>query len=515
MTCTSILEPGSSCAVVTSAPRSGLLVDGRDYYRAVYDLCRQAKRSILMLGWQFDSRVDLLCGDDAEGAPYPVALLPFLAALCEERPDLRIYILAWRGSPVFALEREPFQSLTFRLRSHQNLRFELDDCHPVTASQHQKLVVVDRSIALLGGMDLCSSRWDDRGHRAEDPRRARPWPRRGTYPPYHDVQSYVTGPAVDTLRQWFVERWQRCNGEDLALDDAPAEDLAFTPSVAIDVPQVALARTLPELEEPPCPAVHEMCALHTRAIASARATIYIENQYFSSEAVRKALVDRMRAGGDPVEIVIVLPERSAGFKEQVSIGVRQSEILRQLKAVAVTTGNHVGVYYAAAPGADGDVPVFIHAKVLAVDDRFVLVSSANTSNRSMGLDTELGLAWETEAPHPALRRARLELLGEHCGLAGDEAAAVLAEPVGLVARLDAMARARSHRLRLHAMDDDQEPALSIARALREDSPLDPDGPIFEDLMPEPDAWTRHWRDKAGLVWHRLVTALRAPTTSRR
>ena len=124
----------------------------------------------------------------------------------------------------------------------------------------------------------------------------------------------------------------------------------------------------------------------------------------------------------------------------------------------------------------------------------VLVSSANTSNRSMGLDTELGLAWETEEPHPALRRARLELLGEHCGLGGAEAEAVLAEPAGLVGRLDAMARARSHRLRLHPMDDDQEPALSIAKALREDSPLDPDGPIFEDLMPEPDAWTRHWRE---------------------
>ena len=95
-----ILVPGRTCAAVLRTADAGLLIDGRDYYRAVYDLCRQAKRSILMLGWQFDSRVDLLCGDDAEGAPYPVGLLPFLAALCEERPDLRIHILAWRGSPV-------------------------------------------------------------------------------------------------------------------------------------------------------------------------------------------------------------------------------------------------------------------------------------------------------------------------------------------------------------------------------------------------------------------------------
>src|SRR5687767_13154517 len=51
-----ILQPGTTCAVTTATTSSGLLIDGRDYYRAVYDACRQAQRSILMLGWQFDSR---------------------------------------------------------------------------------------------------------------------------------------------------------------------------------------------------------------------------------------------------------------------------------------------------------------------------------------------------------------------------------------------------------------------------------------------------------------------------
>ena len=152
---TQILVPGSTCAVLADAPRSGLLVDGHDYYRAVYDACRQAKRTILMLGWQFDSRVELLRGDEAAEADHPVALLKFLATLCEQRPELEVRILTWRSSPVFALEREPFQSLTFRLRSHKNLRFELDDCHPVGGSQHQKCVIVDRSVAFVGGPSRC------------------------------------------------------------------------------------------------------------------------------------------------------------------------------------------------------------------------------------------------------------------------------------------------------------------------------------------------------------------------
>ncbi len=514
-----ILCPGASCAMTADAPRSGLLIDGEDYYRAFYDACVQARRSILMLGWQFDSRADLLRGDDAKSAKYPVDLLEFLTALCEERPELDIHILAWRSSMLFAFEREPFQALSFRLRSHKNLRFELDDCHPLTASQHQKLVVVDRSIAMLGGMDLCTSRWDDRAHHAEDPRRKRPFPGRGTYKPYHDVQAYVTGDAVDVLRGWFVERWQRGTGEPLVLPEAPRHDIDFSPTVEITVPRVALGRTLPELDEPKCDAVGELRELHVRAIAAARSSIYVENQYFCSETVRRALVERMRRDDQPLEIVIVLPDRSAGLKEQIAIGVRQAEILRQLKAVAVQTGHHVGVYYAAAPGEDGDVPVFIHAKILAVDDRFLLVSSANATNRSMGLDTELGVAWEAEHADPSIQRARVELLREHSGLPVGEAQAVLGPQPGLVARLDAIARARAHRLRMHPMCEDDQPGLAIAHALREDIPFDPGCPeAYEDIFPEPDGWMGHLRDRLGLVWNRARAALRPAgrtTTARR
>lgn len=504
MTDRQILCPGDTCAVATAAPRSGLLVDGRDYYRAVHDLCLQAEREILMLGWQFDSRTPLLCEDDAAAVGHPVRLLEFLSRLCEERPDLHIYMLAWESSPVFALEREPFQSLTFGLRSHDNLRFELDDCHPTGASQHQKLVVVDRSIAVLGGMDLCASRWDDRAHLAVDDRRRKPWPSRGTYAPYHDVQAYVTGDAVDTLRAWFVERWRRGTREDLTLTAAaPRRELTFRPSVAIDVPRVALARTIPAMEEPPCEQIRELRSLHLRAIASARESIYIENQYFSSEDIRRALVERMRRGGDPIEIVIVLPEASAGLKEQVTIGVRQAEILRQLKAVGWQCGHRVGVYYAAAPGPEGDVPVFIHAKVMAVDDRFLLVSSANTTNRSMGLDTELGLAWEADEADDRLREARVELMREHCGLELSEARTMLGPTAGLVARLDRMARARTHRLRMHAMCEDAEPGKTIAHALRDDIDLDPCDEMFEDVMPEPGNWYHQGKDRVAAVWRRL------------
>ena len=44
--------------------RSALLIDVQDYYRAFYVAASLARRSILILGWQFDSDVQLLRGDD-------------------------------------------------------------------------------------------------------------------------------------------------------------------------------------------------------------------------------------------------------------------------------------------------------------------------------------------------------------------------------------------------------------------------------------------------------------------
>jgi phospholipase D1/2 len=507
---TSILAPGGACGVIVDSPRSGLLIDGHDYYRAVYDACRQAKKSILMLGWQFDSGVELLRGAEAEDADHPLGLLGFLSSLCEERPELRVYILTWRSSAVFALEREPFQSLTIRARSHENLRFELDGCHPLGASQHQKAVIVDRAIAMLGGMDLCNGRWDDRAHLADDPRRGRRPLRRQQYKPYHDTQAYVTGEAVDTLRAWFVERWERGCNEKIVLEDAPRDPIAITPTLEITAPRVGLTRTMPEMEntDPPRPAITELRELHHCAIAAAERSIYIENQYFCSEEIRRALLDRMNRDDEPLEIVIVLPQRSGGLKEQIAVGVRQSEMLRELKAMAVRTGHHVGVYYVAAPGPDGDVPVFIHSKVMIVDDRLLLVSSCNTTNRSLGLDSELGVAWEAETEEPSIRQARIELLREHTGLDRFDAEERLAPQERLVARLDELARARTSRLRMHDMREDDQPGKAIAESLRENVALDPrDDDAYEDILPDPDQWHRHVKDHMALVWRRLKIAL--------
>jgi phosphatidylserine/phosphatidylglycerophosphate/cardiolipin synthase-like enzyme len=478
-----ILVPGRTCARVFGGAAGGLLVDGRDYYRALHRALCQARRSILIAAWQIDGRVALLRGDDAAGATAPVELLPLLEALCEERPGLEVHVLAWDYSALFALEREPLVELRFNA-AHERIHFRRDAVHPVGASHHWKLVVVDEAVAFMGGMDVCASRWDDRRHARDDDRRRNPVT--GAYDPYHDVQAYVTGEAVGVCAEWFAERWARAAGTPLALPpDRPRAPVAVAPTIALAAPRLGLARTRPPLAPPtvpaPVPPVEELRALHVAAIAAARRIVYIENQYFSSDDVTEALRARLARPADPpLEIVLVLPDRIKALKERLSLGRRQARLLTELVQAAAATGHHMGVYYTVDGAADqDDLGVYVHAKVVAVDDRFLLCSSANTTNRSMGLDTELGVAWEDARENASIRAARVSLLAEHCGLDPAQAERALAPIPDLVARLDAIAADPRTRLRRHDLTADEG---LLARVLPEDLAFDPDGPVLDAAL---------------------------------
>ena len=490
-----LLVPGETCATLVEPASSGVLIDGRDFFRAVYAACSQAERTIYMAGWQFASDVELLRGEDAADCAYPPQFLDFLRALCEAKPRLEVYLLPWDSSPVFAFEREPLQRLKFYRKGHPRIRWRMDNCHPPSASHHQKLIAIDRAVAFVGGMDLCTSRWDDREHCATKQERCthgRP------DQPYHDVQAYIAGEAVDVLRGWFAHRWRLATGEALEPPDAPRAELAFEPTFAVHAPRIGLARTWPAMDDPPIEPITELLQLHLRAIAEAKRLLYIENQYLSSDELGRALEARLVAGAPHLEVVILLPESSAGFKERISIGVYQQAILERIAAAAERGGHALGVYYHAACGPEHEVPVFIHAKVLAVDDRFLLVSSANLSNRSMSFDTELGIAWESPEPTASLRAARIDLLAEHCGVSLAEAEAAIGPIQGLVERLDARARGREGKLRLHRRNVDEKPGWLLSRILPAETPFDPDG--IEDLLPEPGIWLdRLLRDPVQLV----------------
>ncbi|MBX3220657.1 MAG: phospholipase [Labilithrix sp.] len=452
---------------------SALLIDGRDYYRAFFSAASKATTSILLLGWQFDSDVQLLRGDDLPDGiePREAELLAFLDRLCRERPELQIRVLAWDHSVLFALERELLQKLYFDAISCERFDFRWDNTVPLGGSHHQKVAIVDGRVAFFGSQDLCQARWDDSAHRPDNEHRTS---RGVSHQPYHEVQVVVTGDAARSMVDLFVWRWYGATGERLdpaglvagGADARPSLDFPVT--LPMPAGRIGLSRTIPEVSGRA--QVSEVSALYVKAIESAERLVYVESQYLTSCAVRDALLARMAEASRPkLDVVIILPRKPERLKEEMTIGVPQAVLLQVLDQAARAQGHAIGIYDVAAGTDDDGEPLFvyIHAKLMIVDDRRFIVGSANLTNRSMTIDSEIVAAYEAmpgdRAMRSAVRRARLRLMLEHAGENADIRS--LVRPEGLVARLDALVEAGAVRLRKHDLRKD-EPGL-VAKAVHE------------------------------------------------
>lgn len=441
--------------------RSGIIVDARDYYCAFYELAKKARRSILLLGWQFDSDVPLLRGKDVPPGvdPESVEMLPFLDGLCAANPDLEVRILAWDHSLWFVLEREVLQQLSFKMRTSKNFHFANDATVSAYGAHHQKVAIIDGRVAFLGSADICQDRWDTSAHACGDELRVG----RGgkACKPYHEVQAVVTGDAARSLVDLFVERWADGTGNLLDADalvaPGPAEPDPLPRQTTVVMPDtdVSLYRQFPHRLGRE--AVREVRDLMTTWISEAERHIYIETQYFTSKAISEALVARMQDETKPkLEIVCVLPQKPEALKEELAVGATQVEVLDELARVARANGHSLGVYNVKGES----MFVYIHAKLMIVDDRRLTVGSANLNNRSMTLDSEINVAWSTDDEDDdvarAIRSLRCRLLREHTAV---ELADWFFDPRGIVSRLDGLARSERGRLREHDIQPEEPNVL--------------------------------------------------------
>jgi len=400
-----IVTPGSNCWRSERAERLAFIVDPADYFKAFKRAASLARRSVYIAAWDINSRTLLGKDDDNEEE-----LGDFLNRLAAENPDLEIHILSWDFSVIYVMEREILPLFNLGWKTHPRIRFRMDGEHPVGASQHQKIVVVDDLLAFCGGIDLTKNRWDTPEHRTKDPRRVNPDGK--PYRPFHDVQAAVAGPAAAALGDLFRERWRRATGRELQRTTA-GRTLLWPDGVPFDLEgvNVGIARTFPAYKGNP--EVREVRSLYQDAIASARRTIYMENQYLTSRAVARALSESLSAPEGP-EVVLVLPGRSDGWLEQSTMDHLRRRILQHLRRV--DRGGRLRVYQPVLDRS-GASPV-VHAKVMIVDDRLIRVGSSNLSNRSMGLDSECDLAVDA-AGDPRVEEAAAELrdrlLAEHLG----------------------------------------------------------------------------------------------------
>ncbi len=305
-------------------------------------------------------------------------------------------------------------------------------------------MAIDDCLAFCGGIDVTSNRWDTPEHRDRAPHRLRP--NGSPHGPWHDVTAAVDGAAAQALGELARDRWQAATGWR---PEAPSPGRDCWPTglqPEFRDLDIAIARTEPVYEG--MPEIREIEALYLAAIAAARRTIYLESQYFAARRISEALVRRL-AEPDGPEVVIVNPKRAEGWLEEEAMGAARSLLLEDLRRADAR--NRLRFY---TPVTEGGTDIYVHAKVLVVDDTLLRVGSSNINNRSLGVDTECDLAVEARADDPEapkLRRAidavRDSLVSEHLGMSRDALREVLGQEDGsLVRALDRLAGSRGKTL---------------------------------------------------------------------
>jgi phosphatidylserine/phosphatidylglycerophosphate/cardiolipin synthase-like enzyme/uncharacterized membrane protein YdjX (TVP38/TMEM64 family) len=468
---TSLFAPGVNCWAVARANRISLLVDGEAYFKAFAQAALRAERTIDILGWDFHSRTNL-----HHGIPrVPELLGDFLNFLVKRRRRLEVRILTWDYPVVFAKGRElsPIYGLGWRPKRRVRLRY--DDHYPIGASQHQKVVVIDGALGFCGGLDLTLSRWDTTEHCPNEQRRINEGCT-DAYAPFHDTVMAMDGDAAGALDALVRDRWKRATGQTLKRTTPAGDPWPDSLPVSLTDADVAIARTRAPMdgEEP----VEEVLRLYLDMIAAAKRTIYIENQYFTSNALGEALAARLGEPDGP-EVIAVLRLSTQGWLEAPTMGSLRTMMLKKLRGADKYGRFHA--YYPHIPGLPEGQCCDLHSKLLIVDDEYLRIGSANFSNRSMGLDTECDVAIEARGEERiarAIHDFRSELLAEHLDAPRERVEQALSTTQNVHSAIENLATdARSLR-KYERLDDVSDTLLAVA------SVADPEKPVSLDTLIE-------------------------------
>lgn len=494
---------GTSASVwrYAMARRAHLAIDAADYFGIVREAMDLARQRIFLIGWDFDSRILLPAGrrwwQRGRKQRYPARLGSYILWLVKRNPRLEVLLLKWNFAMVKYLFRGTmlFDLLRWAVRSR--IDFKFDSAHPVGCSHHQKIVVIDDVFAACGGIDMTSDRWDTPQHLPHDPRRRRPTGRH--YGPWHDVTMVMEGDVAVALGALGRDRWRAAGGRQISpcwpQDASPwPDDL----EAEFENVEIGIARTGAQYGS--SPQVCEIEHLFIEQIRRARRFVYAETQYFASRAIAEVICERLLEP-DPPEFLMVNPLTAHGWLEQVAMDTARVELVQALQEA-----DHAGRFRIYYPVASDGSPIYVHAKLMIVDDEILRVGSANMNNRSMGLDSECDVFIDGARPlnahvGPAIRALRLRLLAEHCGVPRQAIAAGIDRHGSMAGMIDALSVSGKHLEPLPLKH------LSEAgRALGASGVLDPERP---GEMFEPIERRGLFRRKGQLMRMRLMKRLRS------
>ncbi|PLW32818.1 hypothetical protein PCANC_18836 [Puccinia coronata f. sp. avenae] len=452
------------------------LIDGRDYFWNLSKAILLAKERIYIHDWWLSPEL-YLRRPPAQNQKWR------LDRLLERKANegVQIFVIVYKEVSNGFTPVESGYTKSRLLSLSPNIHMQRSPSHTGTGnllwSHHEKLCVIDETIAFMGGLDLCFGRWDTPGHALIDdakgglefiesvhPQSAEAadgqiWPGkdysnqrvsdffnlskpeedmydRDRVPrqPWHDIGLQLVGQPARDLCRHFVQRWNYLlrtkNHTRLMPFLIPPSD--FTPAELserriIGTCEAQICRSCgPWSIGTPNKVEHSIQSAYVKAIQCSEHFVYIENQFFITSCIvegtvitnkiGEALVNRIiqaHEEGTPWKAVIIIPtmpgypsplnEDAAGSVRLIvdcqnkSICRGETSIFGRLRAEGIDPNDYINFFSLRGWGKlrNGQLTtegVYIHAKAMIVDDRCVIIGSANINERSQRGDRDSELA---------------------------------------------------------------------------------------------------------------------------
>lgn len=320
------------------------LVDGQAFFTRFIDAVTSAESSISLRTYIFDN-------DD-----YAVRIGRLLKRRSNEGIDVRI-LLDGLGTIVSTIEKQATLPEDYRGPSSVRRFLERDSgievrqaINPWLTGDHVKTAIIDGTLAFTGGMNIAREyRYD-----------------------WHDLMTELHGPIVDVLQYEFEKAWAHAGlFGDLGY---AAVRLRAQPDNAEDIgyPVRALFTRAND---------HEIFRAQREAIRSAQRYIYVQNAYFTDDAMLYELARARRRG---VDVRVIMP-----------LVTDRGPITRN-NALAANAMLEHGIRVFIYPGMS-------HIKA-AVFDGWACIGSANWDRWSFRINKELNIATSEPAAVAELER---------------------------------------------------------------------------------------------------------------
>lgn len=337
-----------------------------------------------------------------------------------ERATLRFFS-NWPG--LWRLVKYYKQKKTFLLRENVELV-----AYP--ASHHQKLCIVDEITSFCGGLDINIGRIATPSHNSE----------RNFW---HDVDVKMQGAASLDVCRNFIGRWNVevplfLKGVKSANNSFPPYKMALSPvkpdlylkttiAPALGKAIVQIHRTKSDntfFSPVPSTIQDDIKKGYERAITHAKHYIYIENQYVRSPELGEWIIDRAKTNPD-LRVIIVLPIApeevgATGTGDELTehgLSMQHEVLIKLRRELKERVGIFSLIMKVKGRGRSktetfGSPQIYLHSKLLIIDDLYANIGSSNTNPRSFYVDTEITAACYCP---DEVKRLRLKLWQEHLG----------------------------------------------------------------------------------------------------